>query len=79
MELYSLLTEIASMVGIPEVDVEILHRQAPNKSLYNNYRAGMAALREIVKRNEHDWDQWKNVRWFESWRSERRNSQPIYR
>ena len=52
MELYSLLTEIASMVGIPEVDVEILHRQAPNKSLYNDYRKGMEELRKIVEQEQ---------------------------
>ena len=49
MELYSLLAEIASMVGIPKIDVDILQRQAPNKGLYNDYKKGMEELRKIVE------------------------------
>ena len=45
-----MLAELAGMVGIPKVDVEILQRQAPNKALYNDYRKGMEELRKIVEK-----------------------------
>ena len=48
MEMYTLLAEIGGMIGTPQIDIDTLKRQSPNKESYNLYKQGNEELQNIM-------------------------------